>query len=174
MKKLLVLLLLATSAFAAGPRPQSKPKPGTDAFAIESTVLAVYNVISGPAGRRDWDRFEALFAPGARLISTKHIENTVTANVMTPVEYATKAKEYFNEHGFFERPVANRIQQFRDIAHVFSTYESRHVSSDEKPFVRGINSFQLVKIGDDWKVLTIFWEEEDATHPIPAEYLPAR
>lgn len=173
MKKLLILLLLATSAFAATPS-QSKPKPGTDAVAIESTVLAVYNVISGPAGPRDWNRFQALFAPGARLISTHHIDNVVTANVMTPVEYATKAKEYFNDHGFFERPVANRIQQFRDIAHVFSTYESRHAPSDDKPFVRGINSFQLVKIGGDWKVLTIFWEEEDPAHSIPAEYLPKR
>ena len=68
----------------------------------------------------------------------------------------------------------NRIEIFGDIAHVFSTYESRHASSDDKPFARGINSFQLVRSGDDWKVLTIFWEEEDAAHPIPAQYLPKR
>ena len=66
------------------------------------------------------------------------------------------------------------IERFGDIAHVFSTYESRHASSDDKPFARGINSFQLVRIGDDWKVLTIFWEEEDAAHPIPPAYLPER
>ncbi|MGH9422341.1 MAG: hypothetical protein ACRD3J_20360, partial [Thermoanaerobaculia bacterium] len=66
------------------------------------------------------------------------------------------------------------IEQFRDVAHVFSTYESRHALSDDEPFVRGINSFQLVKIGDEWKVLTIFWEEEDAANPIPAQYLPGR
>jgi len=176
MKKLVALLLLvaSSSAFAASPKAAAKAKPGTDQFAIESTVLAVYNVISGPAGRRDWDRFEALFAPGARLISTKRADGVVTANVMTPKEYSEKAKPYFNDHGFFERPAANRVQIFSDIAHVFSTYESRHASSDDKPFARGINSFQLVKIGDDWKVLTIFWEEEDATHPIPAEFFPPR
>jgi hypothetical protein len=174
MKKLAVIVLLAATAFAASPKAAT-PKPGSDQFAIESTVLAVYNVISGPAGRRDWDRFEALFAPGARLISTKRGEGgVVTANVMTPKEYATKAGAYFNDHGFFERPANNRIEIFGDIAHVFSTYESRHASSDEKPFARGINSFQLVRSGDDWKVLTIFWEEEDAAHPIPTQYLPKR
>jgi hypothetical protein len=174
MKKLVALLLLATSAFAASPKAAA-PKPGSNQFAIESTVLAVYNVISGPAGRRDWDRFEALFVPGARLVSTKRGEDgVVTANVMTPKEYATKAGAYFNDHGFFERPANNRIEIFGDIAHVFSTYESRHASSDDKPFARGINSFQLVRTGDDWKVLTIFWEEEDAAHPIPAQYLPKR
>ncbi|HEX3579329.1 MAG TPA: hypothetical protein VHY33_12265 [Thermoanaerobaculia bacterium] len=173
MKKLAALVLLAASAFAASPKAAA-PNPGTDQLAIESTVLAVYNVISGPAGVRDWDRFEAVFAPGARLISTKRKDGTVTANVMTPQEYRTKASAYFNDHGFFERPSNNRIEIFGDIAHVFSTYESRHAASDDKPFARGINSFQLVRSGDDWKVLTIFWEEEDAAHPIPAQYLPAR
>jgi len=176
MKKLAAVLLLAASASAfAAPPKASAPKPGSDQFAIESTVLAVYNVISGPAGRRDWDRFEALFAPGARLISTKRGEDgAITANVMTPKEYREKATTYFNEHGFFEHPVNTHVDLFADIAHVFTTYESRHAASDDKPFARGINSFQLVRVGDDWKVLTIFWEEEDAKHPIPAQYLPKR
>src|SRR5258707_7008826 len=108
MKKLLVLLLAFASSCASMPQPAPAPQPGSDQFAIDSTVLAVYNVISGPAGRRDWDRFEALFAPGARLISTKRAaDGVVTANVMTPKEYADKAGVYFKEHGFFEWPVHN-------------------------------------------------------------------
>jgi hypothetical protein len=168
MKKLLILLLVAS---ACASTPRSTP-PGSDQVAIESAVQAVYTVISGPAGQRDWVRFEGLFAPGARLISTRRKDGVVTANVMTSQEYATKAGAYFADHGFFERPAANRVERFADIAHVFSTYESRHASSDEKPFARGINSFQLVRIGDDWKVLTIFWQDEDAAHPIPSAYLP--
>ena len=174
MKRLIVLLLIAASTFAALAAPPVASRQEKDAAAIEASVHAVYDVISGPAGHRDWDRFDGLFAPGARLISTKVKDGVVTATVMTPKEYAAKAGAYFAEHGFFERPAANRLERFGDIAHVFSTYESRHASSDEKPFARGINSFQLVRIGDDWKVLTILWEEEDATHPIPAGYLPAR
>ena len=41
-----------------------------------------------------------------------------------------------------------------------SAYESRNNSSDEKPFARGVNSFQLVKNGDRWQILTILWQEE--------------
>src|SRR5437763_16955161 len=115
MKKLAVIILIAASAFAAA------PKPGTDQFAIESTVLAVYNVISGPAGRRDWDRFDALFAPGARLISTKRGEGgAITANVRTPKEFATTAGAHFADHGFFEHPIYPHIDLFSDIAHVFT------------------------------------------------------
>jgi hypothetical protein len=171
-RALLATLLLFAFGCTSMTTPAVAPQPGSDAFAIDSTVLAVYNVISGPAGRRDWDRFEALFAPGARLISTKRVNGVITSNVMTPKEYTEKAGAYFKDHGFFERPAHNSEERFGDIAHVFSTYESRHESADDKPFARGINSFQLVKIGDDWKVLTIFWEEEDAAHPIPAAYLP--
>jgi len=145
-----------------------------DEFQIQSTVFAIYNVISGPAGRRDWDRFKELFVPGARMIVAKSKDGEVTSKVMTPDEYATSSQEFFKDNGFFEQPIATRIERFGDIAHVFSTYESRHASADEKPFVRGINSMQLVRSGDTWKVVTIFWQAEDATHPIPAQYLPAR
>lgn len=174
LRVLPAILLLSATACTSTNQPAPALQPGSDAFAVDSTVLAVYNVISGPAGRRDWDRFEALFAPGARLISTKRVDGVVTATVMTPKEYTEKAGTYFKDHGFFERPIHNSEQRFGDIAHVFSTYESRHASADDKPFARGINSFQLVRIGEDWKVLTIFWQEEDATHPIPADYSPPR
>src|SRR5258706_7830711 len=112
MRNLLVFLFIGTALSASAAPPSTAPKPGTDQFAIESTVLAVYNVISGPAGRRDWDRFEALFAPGARLISTKRKDGVVTANVMTPQEYKEKAGDYFPDHGFFERPANNRLELF--------------------------------------------------------------
>jgi hypothetical protein len=145
-----VLILAACSSSAPPPKPASG-----DDFEIESTILATYNVISGPAGRRDWDRFKELFAPGARLISMKDGKT----NVMTPDEYQAKAKPYFDEHGFFERPASNKIERYKEIAHVYSAYESRHASNDEQPFARGVNSFQLVKIDGRWMVQTILWEE---------------
>jgi hypothetical protein len=153
---LAAILTLAFLGCASAPPPAPAPKTDSDEFQIESTVLAVYNVISGPAGRRDWDRFKDLFAPGARLISV-HKET----NVMTPDEFVAKSTPYLQANGFFERPVETRIERFRDIAQVYSRYESRHASNDEKPFARGVNSFQLVRDGDRWRVLTILWTEEN-------------
>lgn len=152
---LLLLLALALPIFPATPQP-SKPKPGTDEFNIQSTVLAVYNVISGPAGRRDWDRFKELFGPGARLVAYKD----GVASVMTPDEYIEKAKKYFDEHGFFERPVKSQIDRFKDIAHVTSRYESWHSTTDKTPFAKGVNHFELARSGERWVILSIVWEEE--------------
>ena len=154
MKRALIALLLFGCASSGGQAPPPV-QPGSDDFEIEATVLATYNVISGPAGRRDWDRFKELFAPGARLIVVKK-ETTV----MTPDEFIAKSTPYLKDNGFFERPVDTKVERFRDIAHVFSRYESRHASNDAQPFARGVNSFQLVRDGEHWRVLTILWQEE--------------
>jgi len=139
-------LLLCTACTTVQP-----PTPPPEEQDINATVLAAYNVISGPAGRRDWDRFTALFAPGARLIHGD--------KVMTPEEFAKASQPYFQEHGFFERPVTNGIERYGNMAHVWSPYESRNKSDDAKPFAHGVNSFQLVRVGGQWKILTILWQE---------------
>ena len=163
MKFTAFLLLLA--ACASAPRAADP-----DDFQIETTVLAVYNVISGPAGRRDWDRFEALFAPEARMVVVG--ENGPTP--MTTKQYIERAKPNFDAKGWFERPIPTRIVRYGNIAHVWSTYEGREHASDDKPMARGINSIEMVKIGGEWKVQSLVWEKEDAAHPIPAEFVPAK
>jgi hypothetical protein len=147
MKLLAASLLLFTACASVQP-----PTPPPEEQEINATVLAAYNAISGPAGRRDWDRFADLFAPGARLIHGD--------KVMTPEEFAKGSQPYFQEHGFFERPVANHIERSGDIAHVWSPYESRNKSDDVKPFATGVNSFQLVRRNGQWKILTILWQEQ--------------
>ena len=68
---------------------------------------------------------------------------------------------------FYETGIANRIDQWAQIASVFSTYESRHAKG-EKPFIRGINSFQVFNDGQRWWVLNILWEAESrAERPLP-------
>lgn len=156
----------ATSSGAVAP----SARPG-DVDSIEHIIAAVYDVISGPAGPRDWDRFRSMYYPGARMIpSRRDDKGTITARVSSPDEYATRAQDYFSKEGFFENSVANRVETWDHIAHVWSTYESRHAKG-EKPFARGINSFQLFHDGSRWWILTVYWESEDANHPLPEKYL---
>jgi hypothetical protein len=144
--------------------------PAADADSVESVVRAVYDVISGPAGTRDWTRFRALFADGARLISMRAGDTGVVPVVMTPEDYVKRAGANFEKSPFYESELSHRLESFGSIAHVFSTYESRRAPT-EKPFARGINSFQLVKDGQSWKVMTILWDSEREGNPIPEKYL---
>ena len=172
------------------PTPQTQPptslnnanKPATpaanpaDVATLDAILAAVYDSISGAKGKtRNWDRFRSLFIPGARLIPTfKRPAGDFVSRVLTPEEFIASSGKFMEEQGFFEHGIANHVEQFGNIAHAFSVYEGRHDTADAKPFVRGINSIQLMNDGKRWWVVTIFWQAEDAATPIPQKYLDAK
>ena len=146
----------------------------SDVESIDAIIAAAYDVISGPAGqKRDWNRERSLFYPGARLIPTaKPGANDGLAPQILDVDgFIARVEPYFADHGFFETEIARRTEQFGHIAHVWSTYESRYSADDPKPFMRGINSFQLFYDGNRWWIVNIFWQQESVEDPIPEKYL---
>jgi hypothetical protein len=163
-----VLLLLAVVlAGCASVPPAPVAQPGTDEFQIEATVLAMYNVVSGPAGRHDWDRFKELFAPGALLIETRIQNGAPVRTARTPDEFATEMQKELAEQALFEHPVATRVEHFRNVAHVFSTFESRRAAADAQPFRRGVNSIQLVRDGERWVIQSVLSQGEAAEPLLP-------
>jgi hypothetical protein len=147
-----------------------------DVASIDAIITAAYDGISGRAGEeRDWDRERSLFYPGARLIPTAKDAGTSDSNLepqMLEVEdYIARARAYFGTTGFYEKEIARRTEQFGRIAHVWSTYESRHHPDDPEPFMRGVNSIQLFNDGKRWWIVTIYWQHESLEHPLPNKYL---
>lgn len=154
------------------PATTSSQANAGDVDTVEHILGAVYDSISGPAGPRNWDRFRSLFYTDARLIPSRRDPSNgkISATALTVEQYIGRAQSVFDKDGFFEVSVANRVEVWDHIAHVFSTYESRHAKG-EKPFARGINSFQLLNDGTRWWVVTIYWEGENPEHPITEKYL---
>jgi hypothetical protein len=158
---------------AQAERPSPPAANASDVASMDSIVAALYDVISGAAGKkRDWDRMRSLFIPGARLIPTgKRQSGEVGSRVLTVEDYINASAKPLEEGGFFEKEVARRTETFGNIAHVFSTYESRRKTDDAKPFARGINSIQLMNDGKRWWIVTIFWQGEGPDNPLPEKYL---
>jgi hypothetical protein len=153
------------------PRKVVEAKP-EDVGTIEAILAAVYDVISGPKGRRrDWDRMRSLFVPEARLIPCRPAGDGGRAGirVLTVDDYIARSGPTLEERGFIERQIAHRVDRFGHMAQVFSTYETR---LDGAPAIlgRGINSIQLFWDEKRWWVVTIFWDSESPAQPIPAEY----
>ena len=147
-----------------------------DVASIDAIINASYDVISGPKGqKRDWDRERSLFISGARLIPTATVAGVAEVDLSPLVldvdAYIARVEPLFARDGFYEKEVARRTEQFGQIAHVWSTYESRHHQDDPEPFMRGINSIQLFNDGTRWWIVSIYWQHESAQHPLPENYL---
>lgn len=167
---------------APAPKPAPAPAPTPPAAPVanpadvaspDAILAALYDVISGPAGKRDWNRFRSLFLADARLIPAGPLKpGTTSPRVLSPEGYASVGTPYFEANGFFEKEVSRRTERFGSILHAFSTYESRHKADDAAPFARGINSIQLFFDGTRWWVVTVLWQQETREVQLPKEFLP--
>lgn len=173
----LLALLISVSTVSDQTPESSKEAAPADVATIDGIMKAVYDVISGDAGKpRDWDRFRSLFHKDAKLIpSGKNRQTGVTgARYMTPEDYIKGSGPILEKDGFHEREIVRKVDQYGNIAQVFSSYEAFRAKSDKEPFMRGINSFQLLFDGKRWWVMNIFWLAETPDNPLPAEFSKPR
>ena len=165
----------------SSPAPRADP---ADVESIDAIGTAAYDGISGPAGKkRDWDRERSLYYPDARLIPTakpadklvgldrRARRSTLAPQILDIEGFIARVEPFFKETGFYEKEIARRTEQFGNIAHVWSIYESRHNEDDPEPFMRGINSIQLFNDGNRWWIVNIYWQQENPEAPIPDGYL---
>lgn len=143
----------------------------SDAQAIDATIKRLYASISGPKGAaRDFDTLRAVHTDDARMTVVR--PNGAGPVVMSVDDYIARAGEMLVNSGFHENEIHRETDIFGNIAHVFSTYASTHEddAGQQVPYFRGINSIQLVKVGGEWKVFSILWDNETPESKIPAQY----
>lgn len=185
----LAMLSLAAFGQPAGQAPADHPKVDhptiprpnadwpaadpADVASINSLIAAFYASTSGERNQpRQWDRYRSLFLPDARLVAARpSATGAAGALFLSPDEFVTSNKTYFEKGGFLDKEIARRVESFGSIAHVWSTFESRHAQNDPAPYARGITSMQLLKDGDRWWIVNIFWGHEREDAPIPEKYL---
>lgn len=167
MRRLIGIVLLSLVLTTTGFSQYTK-----DTETIDSIIHALYEVISGDAGvERDWDRMRNLFIPEGRLMPTGVNEQGQALYLTWTVnEYIDRVEPLLLEEGFHERELSREVERFRNIAHVFSTYDSKR-TVDGEVIARGINSIQLFYDNERWWIVSVFWSAEQPGHPIPMKYL---
>jgi hypothetical protein len=81
-------------------------------------------------------------------------------------------KEQGKPSGFYESEIGREEAPFGNMIQIFSAYEGRFRKDDPKPFIRGINSIQVVRIGNErWAVVSIVWDTERPESPIPEKLI---
>lgn len=131
---------------------------------VGAVIDAMYAMVSGPKGPRDWTLQRQVFHPEARQMRTGVDDaGKPWIKIMTLDEYRTDTASFFAANDFHEIEVARRIQAFGNIAHVWSIYEARTKPNDATPERRGINSIQLYRNTDGhWQITSMIWDNERA------------
>lgn len=133
-----------------------------DEAAIDAVIDAMYAMISGPAGPRDWSRQDEIFHPDCRQIRTGiDADGNPWMLAFTLAEYRGNADRLLADIDFFEIETARELRVFGNIAHAWSTYEARTSPDAAEPERRGINSIQLYReAGGRWRIIHMIWDNE--------------
>ena len=131
-----------------------------DEQSIGAVIDEMYDMISGPAGPRDWSRQANSFLPEARQVRTfLDDEGRPAMTAMSLAEYAANTTPFFAANPFYEIETDRRIDLFGNIAHVWSAYEARTSLDDATPERRGINSIQLFRHPElGWRIIHMIWD----------------
>lgn len=145
-----------------------------DVASIDGIMKAFYEVISGPPGQpRQWSRDRSLYIADIRFVAmSEDRAGKPVAHVVSHQQFVDASNPILVKNGFYESEIHRVTQKFGNIAHVFSTYESRE-KADGPVIARGINSVELFYDGKRWWIASNTWDDERADNSLPAEYLPA-
>jgi hypothetical protein len=158
----------------------SSPARGTDddGASVDAIVAALYASVSHDAtSEPNWERMRSIFLRVGMLIPPKNPKSDlftvldVDGFERRVREGIAAAKARGDPTSFFETEDARRADCFGRVCQVFSIYASRRDPSDEKPFVRGINSIQLVNDGRRWWIASVAWDTERPDNPISSDIL---
>lgn len=128
---------------------------------LSAMVRQVYACISGPAGApRDWAGFRALHHPRALSLRTVvHPDGRVEQLLFSVDEYIANVTPRFATQDFYEIEIAQRIERFGQVAHIWSQYEARSEPAGAL-IKRGANSIQAAHDGARWWIVSTIWDDE--------------
>jgi hypothetical protein len=164
------ILLSVSISLAQEPAPAAPEAAPADVESIDAILAALYEVISGPAGERNWDRFRSLFAPGGLLVpAAPRPDGTAPVRTLGVEDYVRVSGDYFRQNAFYEDEIGRKLDRFGNVANAMSAYASRHTPEGE-PFARGVNSITMISDGTRWFVVSIAWDVDREGNPLP-EYV---
>ena len=142
----------------------SHPEQTTDDPAIAQLLQRLYAVISFEEGDEpDWRGLQEVFSQHARItrITPEGADYMDTVAFLAMTRNMVELGAYTS---FYEFELERRVECSGDVAQVWSRYETRRNKDAREPLGRGINSIQLIRDRDAWRVLGLLWDETTSTN----------
>ncbi|WP_312557931.1 hypothetical protein [Empedobacter brevis] len=139
-----------------------------DAKTIEALMKASYEVVSGEKGaKRQWERDHYLHHPKA--VYSYFDRKKQKQVTMTLQEFHKETDEMVFNTAFYENEINREVRVFGNVAHVWSTYETR-LEKGGKVERRGINSIQLIFENNRWYIISWTFSGETDQNIIPKTF----
>lgn len=167
MKQFLFYLTLLVSMVNANLKAQNKLFEN-DTKTIDGLMKASYEVVSGEKGaKRQWERDNHLHHPKA--VYSYFDRKKQKQATMTLQEFHKETDEMVFNTAFYENEINREVRVFGNIAHVWSTYETR-LEKGGKVERRGINSIQLIFENNRWYIISWTFSGETDKDIIPKTF----
>ena len=144
----------------------SQNYPNSDVSTIEGIIDEYYEVISGPKGfKYDAEKDQFLHAPKAMITKFSEVGEFQRHTLLD--EQLPLLEPYLES--FYEVEIHRVIEEYGDIAHVWSTFEMQK-SADSEAFMRGINSISLY-YKEDRLWIASWYTQNETDKERPEKYL---
>ena len=141
-----------------------------DVQSVDAIIRASYEVVSGEKGaKRQWERDRFLHHPNAVYSFTDRQNEKSKQLVMSVKDFHQETDNMIMATAFYETEVNRDVRIFGNIAHVWSTYETR-LEKDGPVMRRGINSIQLFYENDRWYIISWIFDKELENNKIPKSF----
>jgi hypothetical protein len=148
----------------------SNPLHTTEEDAIKKAVADAYSSICFKQRQQfNFNDIKKSFIPQAQLIDF----GGDTLQVLTIDQFVDFYRSFIDSNKvslFYEEEISGTTDQFGKVAQRISSYKT-YVNTMDSAAQRGVNSFQLVKTPQGWKVSSIIWDIESPKLKIPDYYL---
>jgi hypothetical protein len=171
MKGFLAVLMLLPAPFVATPTSaatdQEADRP--DARSVEQVVRDIYDLVSWTEGNTpDWEVVREVFIPEAVIV----LRYPPDLQVMSVDGFLLDWLRFENQlagagaTGFREEVLETRVMVFGDIAQVEVVYQSS-IPDTGRPPRPGVDLWSLIRIEDQWKVVSVINELPRDDLPLP-------
>jgi len=134
----------------------------TDSALIKATISNLYKAISSVDNKmQDWILFRSLFENESILIENRNGFN----RIFYILQFENEMKEAFIKNGellkngFQEEEIESTIYQNKNNAFCISKYRKIYMINNQKLNQIGENYIQLIKTINEWKIISIMWNE---------------
>ncbi|WP_347924428.1 hypothetical protein [Pontimicrobium sp. SW4] len=176
MKKVIIMAIVLTTVTLSSTNAQQKNTAKIsyplkeDVSTINGIMKATYEAVSGEAGEiRQWERDHSLHSPNAIYSFPLKKDGKYEYVTMTLNDFHGETDQMVATTAFYENEINREVRIFGNIAHVWSTYETR-LKKNGPVERRGINSVQLYYDQNRWWIISWTFDRETEVNKIPKTF----